>query len=123
MDSPIRLSTCRIVSANVASLPACCCFVTPIDADVESFGQGDMPFGVGSNSLGRGGMMATFVGAIGIVREMNGMNSKANGRGSDVLGVLAGDQMPLGPDPRSQLLVFVSSISCSLLEGNPCISS
>jgi hypothetical protein len=110
MDSPIRLSTCHIVSANVTSLRACCCFVTPVDADVESFGQRDMLFGAGSNSLGMGGMMLTFVGAIGIVWEVDGVNSKANRRGSNALGDLAGGRTLLGPDPRSQLLAFVLSL-------------
>jgi hypothetical protein len=104
-NSPIKLFTCFVVSANVASWQAFC-FAVSLIADDEGCNQGEGPAGSFVTLIevcgGRLRLLEEIGGNDGVVRAHKGLYSNSKGRGVDESAGFPGGQTPLGPNPRSQ---------------------
>ncbi len=104
-NSPIKLFTCFIVSANVALWQAFCVAVSLI-ADDDGCNQGEGPAGSFMTLIevcgGRLRLLEEIGGNNNVVRAHKGLYSNSKGRGVDELGGFPGGWTPLGSNPRSQ---------------------
>jgi hypothetical protein len=106
-NSPIKLLTCFIVSAKVASWQAFC-FAVSLFVDDDGCSQGEGPAGSFVTLIevcgGRLRLLEEIGGKDSVVRAHKGLYSNSKGRGVDELGGFPGGWTPLGSDQRSQSL-------------------
>jgi hypothetical protein len=111
-NSPIKLFTCFVVSANVA-LRRAFCFAVSLIADDDGCNQGEGPAGSFVTLIevcaGRLRLLEEIGGNDSVVQAHKGLYSNLKGRGVDKPGGFPGGQTPLGSNPRSQSLFLPKS--------------
>jgi hypothetical protein len=104
---PIKLFTCFVVSANIASWQAFC-FAVSLIVDDDGCNQGEGPAGSFVTLIKVCGRRLRLLEEIGekdsVVRAHKGLYSNSKGRGVDKSGGFPGGRTPLGSDPKSQSL-------------------
>ncbi len=106
-NSPIKLFTCFVVSANVALRRAFCFAVSLVVYD-DGCNQGEGPAGLFVTLIkvcgGRLRLLEEIGGNDSVVRAHKGLYLNSKGRGVDESGGFPGGRMPLGSNPSSQSL-------------------